>query len=215
MIARQSRLIEDLAGIFQGEIHCDPLSRALYATDGSLHQITPFAVACPRNREDVITLVKYAAEQNLPIVPRGAGTSVGGEALGDGIIVDFSRHMHKIEEIGSQTVRVQPGVVHSRLNRVLKEYGRYFPPDPSNSATTTVGSMAALDSAGSHSIRVGSTRDHVTSLEVVLADGQTFEAANDSLESLATAGADSPLGETVALKRMLSGRLATLLSDNA
>ena len=215
MSARQSRLIEDLAGIFQGEIHCDPLSRALYASDGSLHQITPFGVACPRNRDDVVTLMRYAAEQNLPIVPRGAGTSVGGEALGEGLVVDFSRHMHKIEEIGSQTARVQPGVVYSQLNRVLKESGRYFPPDPSNSATTTIGSMAAIDAAGSHSIRVGSTRDHVVSLEVVLADGRTFEAANDSLESLATAGADSPIEETVALKRMLSGRLAALLSENA
>ncbi len=215
MSARQSRLIEDLAGIFQGEIHCDPLSQALYASDGSLHQITPFGVACPRNREDVLTLMRYAAEERLPIVARGAGTSVGGEALGSGIIVDFSRHMDKIEEIGSQTVRVQPGVVHSRLNRLLQESGRYFPPDPSNTATTTIGSMLALDSAGSHSIRVGSTRDHVISIEVVLANGMVFEAANESLESLAVADADSPLEETVALKRMLAGRLATLLTEHA
>ncbi|WP_010588390.1 FAD-binding and (Fe-S)-binding domain-containing protein [Schlesneria paludicola] len=215
MGARQSRLIEDLAGIFRGEIHCDPLSQALYASDGSLHQITPFGVACPRDRDDVLTLMRYAAEEGLAVVPRGAGTSVGGEALGTGIVVDFSRHMHRIEEIGSQTVRVQPGVVHSRLNRVLKESGRYFPPDPSNTATTTIGSMLALDSAGSHSIRVGSTRDHVVSLEVVMANGRVFEAANESLESLATGAADAPIEETIALKRMLASRLATLLSVNA
>lgn len=215
MGARQSRLIEDLAGIFRGEIHCDPLSQALYASDGSLHQITPFGVACPRDRDDVLTLMRYAAEEGLAVVPRGAGTSVGGEALGSGIVVDFSRHMNRIEEIGSQTVRVQPGVVHSRLNRVLNESGRYFPPDPSNTATTTIGSMLALDSAGSHSIRVGSTRDHVVSLEVVMANGRYFEAANESLESLATGAADAPIEETIALKRMLASRLATLLSVNA
>lgn len=214
MGARQSRLIEDLAGIFRGEILCDPLSQALYASDGSLHQITPFGVACPRDREDVVTLVKYAAENHLPIVARGAGTSVGGESLGSGIIVDFSRHMHHVEEIGEQTVRVQPGVVRSRLNRLLQSSGRYFPPDPSNSATTTIGSMLALDAAGSHSIRVGSTRDHVVSVELLLASGRWFEAAGESLESLATAAAESPLEEIVALKRMLVSRLATLLSDH-
>lgn len=214
MGARQSRLTEDLAGIFRGEILCDPLSQALYASDGSLHQITPFGVACPRDREDVATLVKYAAENHLPIVARGAGTSVGGESLGSGIIVDFSRHMHHVEEIGEQTVRVQPGVVRSRLNRLLQPSGRYFPPDPSNSATTTIGSMLALDAAGSHSIRVGSTRDHVVSIEVLIASGRRFEAASESLESLATAAAESQLDETVTLKRMLVSRLATLLSDH-
>ena len=215
MGVRQSRLIEDLAGIFQGEIHCDPLSQAMYSSDGSLHQITPFGVACPRDREDVLTLVKYAAEERIPLVPRGGGTSVGGESLGAGIIVDFSRHMTKVEAIGTQTVRVQPGVVHSRLNHLLRESGRYFPPDPSNSTTTTIGSMLALDSTGSHSIRIGSTRDHVVSLEVVMADGHFFEAANESLESLAIAAADSPIEDTVALKRTLASRIGILLASNA
>ena len=215
MSARQSRLIEDLAGIFQGEIHCDPLTQSLYATDGSLHQITPFGVASPRDREDVRTLIRYAADENIPLVARGAGTSVAGESLGTGLIVDFSRHMNKIEDVGSQTVRVQPGVVHSHLNRVLREAGRYFAPDPSNSATTTIGSMLALDAAGSHSIRVGSMRDHVISMEVVLANGQSFEAENESLERLATAGADSPIDEEVALKRNLASQLSVLLSENA
>ena len=78
MDARQSRLIEDLAGIFRGEILCDPISRSLYATDGSLHQITPLGIACPRDREDLQTLVRYAAENQIPVIARGAGTSVGG-----------------------------------------------------------------------------------------------------------------------------------------
>jgi FAD/FMN-containing dehydrogenase len=146
--ARQLRLIEDLAGFFRGEILVDSISRSLYASDGSLHQITPFGVACPRDRDDVLTLIKYAAEERIPLVARGAGTSVGGESLGNGLIVDFSRYMNKIEEIGPNSVRVQPGVVHSRLNRVLRESGRYFPPDPSNTLTTTIGSMLAVDSAG-------------------------------------------------------------------
>lgn len=215
MRVRQSRLIEDLSGIFRGEILVDPLAQALYATDGSLHQVTPFGVACPRDRDDVLTLIRYAAENRMPIVPRGAGTSVGGEALGSGIIVDFSRHMNKIEEIAAQSVRVQPGVVHSQLNRVLRDSGRYFPPDPSNTATTTIGSMLALDAAGSHSIRLGSTRDHVVSIEAVLANGHYFEAANESRESLATTASESQLEESTSLKRMLVGRLAPLLTSHA
>src|SRR4051812_45694313 len=106
MDARQTRLVEDLAGVFRGELACDQISTSLYANDGSLHQITPMAVACPIDREDLATLVAYAAEQNLPLVARGAGTSVGGEALGSGIVVDFARHMNAIEHINDQTVRV-------------------------------------------------------------------------------------------------------------
>ena len=215
MDVRQSRLIEDLAGIFRGEILCDPLSRSLYATDGSLHQIAPLGVACPRDRDDVVMLVRYAAEHRLPLVPRGAGTSVGGEALGSGIVVDFSRHMHAIEDVGSQTVRVQPGVVHARLNRVLREAGRYFPPDPSNSATSTIGSMLALDAAGSHSIRVGSTRDHVVSLEVVTASGLHFEAANEIVDFSHNASEVSEGDENATWKRSLVSRLARLLDNNS
>ena len=182
MDVRQTRLVEDMAGLFRGELACDRISTALYATDGSLHQITPLAVACPRDREDLITLVNYAAEQNLPLIARGAGSSVGGESLGHGIIVDFARHMNAIEQVGEQTVRVQPGVVHSVLNRTLAQSGRCFAPDPSNSATTTIGSMVALDAAGSHSLRVGSTRDYVLGLETVLANGESFLAELETLE---------------------------------
>ena len=206
---RQSRLIEDMAGIFRGEILCNPLARALYASDGSLHQITPLGVAHPRDRDDVVTLVRYAAENHLPLVPRGAGTSVAGEALGPGIVIDFSRHMHQVEEIGTQTVRVQPGVVHSRLNHLLRESGRYFAPDPSNTATTTVGSMLALDAAGSHSIRVGTTRDNVVSIELVMANGISFEVATEkAFQSIYSGGVEVS-------KQTLVDRLAILLHRNA
>lgn len=210
MDVRQTRLVEDMAGLFRGDLACDQIATSLYATDGSLHQMTPLAVACPRDREDLITLVNYASEQHLPLVARGAGTSVGGEALGHGIIVDFARYMHAIEHVGEQSVRVQPGVVHSVLNRMLAKSGRCFAPDPSNSATTTIGSMLALDAAGSHSVRVGSTRDHVLSLEAVLADGRGFTAELEPLEQ--------PKGEIAvngqAAKRELVDRLARLLASH-
>src|SRR5690606_15495204 len=119
-------------------------------------------------RDDVVTLVQYAAENSLPLLPRGAGTGVAGGSLGSGIVVDFSRHMRHVEAIDGDKVRVQAGVVRDRLNRILMPHGRYFPPDPSNTAVTTVGGMLGVDAAGSHSVRVGSTRDHVVSIECVL-----------------------------------------------
>ena len=214
MDTRQARLVEDLAGLFRGELRCDAVSTALYASDGSLHQITPLAVACPRDREDLLTLVKYAAEEHLPLVPRGAGSSVGGESLGEGVVIDFSRHMHAIEELGEQTVRVQPGVVHSRLNRLLAQTGRCFAPDPSNTATTTIGSMLALDAAGSHSPRVGSTRDHVVSLDAILSSGQSFTAEVESLDLLKHPP-DGSLMNGLAVTRDVVSRLVPLLAYHA
>lgn len=212
MDVRQTRLVEDLAGLFRGELACDSVSTSLYATDGSLHQMTPLAVACPRDREDLLTLVNYAAEQNLPLIARGAGTSVGGESLGQGIIIDFSRHMNAIEQIGEKSVRVQPGVVHSVLNRALAESGRCFAPDPSNSTTTTIGSMLALDAAGSHSFRVGSTRDHVLSMDVVLASGASFLA---EIESLGANHSGEASGNGAATKHQLIRQLAQLLNEHS
>ena len=211
MDVRQTRLVEDLAGLFRGELACDPISTSLYATDGSLHQMTPLAIACPRDRDDLITLVNYAAEQHLPLIARGAGTSVGGESLGQGIVVDFSRHMNAIEQISEQTVRVQPGVVHSVLNRALSRSGRCFAPDPSNSTTTTIGSMIALDAAGSHSLRIGSTRDHVVNMDVVLSNGTSFLAENEALDSLAAADSLTNGGAT---KHEIIRKLVELLTEH-
>ena len=213
MNVRQSRLLEDLAGLFRGEIRCDRLTTALYATDGSLYEIEPSGVAYPRDRDDVVTLVKYAAEQRIPLIARGAGTGVAGESLGDGLIVDFSRHMHAVRQIDADTVCVEPGVVHQRLDQVLRAQGRYFPPDPANTTTTTVGSMLALDAAGSHSVRVGSMRDHVQSLEVVTATGQSFEAGREPLSQLHE-WIDPKRNDASASKQAILRRLARLLKDH-
>ncbi|HUG92793.1 MAG TPA: anaerobic glycerol-3-phosphate dehydrogenase subunit C [Planctomycetaceae bacterium] len=221
----QRRLIEDLTGLLQGEVRCDPLTVSMYASDGSLYQIPPLGVAWPRDAEDVMLLARYAEEQNLPLIARGAGSGVAGQAIGRGLIVDFSRFMRRIEWIGESTVRVQPGIVLDRLNAVLRKHGRYFPPDPANAAVTTIGGMLAVDAAGSHSVRVGSTRDHVESIEVVLPGGNSFEAANESLEILklpppallaSTSAARGPDDESasVHVKRTIVSKLAKLLSDN-
>lgn len=229
MDEQRLRIVEDLTGLLQGEVRCDPLTVAMFATDGSLYQVPPLGVISPRHAADVSVLAKYSEENKIPLIPRGAGTGLAGESLGPGLIIDFSRHMRNIEEIGESTVRVQPGVVCGELNRQLRKVGRYFPPDPSGAGVTTVGSMLALDAAGSHSVRVGSTRDHVQSLEVVLPGGWRFEAADELLDvngrpfggldssdlvAVDSSSASDPDGAGAAHKRRIIVRLARLLAEN-
>jgi FAD/FMN-containing dehydrogenase/Fe-S oxidoreductase len=209
---RRLRIKEDLTAILQGEIHCDRLTLSMYATDGSLYQMEPLGVVTPRHREDVMALARYAAQEKIPLIPRGAGTGLAGECLGTGLIVDFSRHMRAIEEIGSTTVRVQPGVVCRTLNDALRPYGRYFPPDPSGAGITTVGSMLSLDAAGSHSVRIGSTRDHVEEIEMVLAGGECLTFGDEPLPPVESAMNGEPAG--VQQRRELVGQLARLLAAN-
>ena len=176
MDEQQQRILEDLSGVFEGELRFDSVSREIYSTDGSLYQLHPLGVAFPKHRDDVLALARYASEFDLPLVARGAGSGVAGGALGRGLIVDFSRHMTDIVRVDSETVRVQVGVVRDRLNQELRRHGRYFAPDPSNTSVTTIGGMLAVDAAGSRAVRVGSTRDHVQEIETVMADGTLLNA---------------------------------------
>jgi FAD/FMN-containing dehydrogenase/Fe-S oxidoreductase len=174
---QRERIRDDLKGIVRGELLFDELSRALYSTDASIFQIQPLGVATPRDEADLQALVRYAAENQVPVVPRGAGTGLAGESLGGGLIVDLSRHFRAIWEVGSDTVRVQPGVVHADLNARLAEIGRRFAPDPASGAQCTVGGMVATNASGAHALPHGYTRDHVASLRVVFDTGEAAEVA--------------------------------------
>lgn len=219
MDEQRRRIIEDLSGVFSGEIRCDELSVAIYATDASLFQVKPLGVAFPRNRDDVTTLARYSSEAGVPLVARGSGTNITGGALGSGLIVDFTRHLNQIEDIGESTVRVQTGVVLERLNRELRKYGRYFAPDPSSYAVTSIGGMLGVDSTGSRAIRVGSTRDHIVNLEMVISGGHVLSCGNESLDfsRMTTedpAVADDPRAASQAVQRTIVSKLSKLLSDN-
>ena len=185
-------MLEDLGSVLEGELLVDPLSTALYASDASLYEIPPLAVARPRTRDDVVAIVRYAAEAELGVIPRGAGSGLAGGCLGPGIVVDFSRHLHHVISVDRGTVTVEPGIVRDELNRYLRPLGRYFPPDPSTGAITTVGGMLAVDAAGSRSVRVGSTRDHVKQIELVTGDGSVIEAGSEQLVSRTIGGAIDP-----------------------
>lgn len=175
------RLAEDLRDAVEGEVRTDPSAVALYSTDASLYEVEPVAVVCPRSARDVERVAAYSADHGIPIIARGAGSGLAGGAIGRGIILDFSRHMNRILSVQGDRVRVQPGVVREQLNRQLREYGRYFAPDPSNGRVTTIGGMLGVDAAGSHAVRIGSTRDHVVSVECVLSGGQRIELGRETL----------------------------------
>jgi len=168
---QRQRIQDDLKGLLNGELLFDDLSRALYSTDASIFQVRPLGIAVPRDEEDVQTLVRYAQEQHLALVPRGAGSGMAGEALGAGLIVDLSRHFRSILEIGADSVRVQPGVVHRHLNAELAKIGRRFAPDPASTAQCTIGGMLATNASGSRVLKYGYTRDHVQALRVVFDTG--------------------------------------------
>src|SRR5688500_2257063 len=176
MDPERERIQSDLRGLLEGEVRCDDPFVQLYASDASLYEIRPLGVIRPRGTKDVAALVQYAAENNVPLHPRGAGTGLAGESLGNVLIVDFSHSMRRILAVDHETVRFQPGVVHAQLNTHLANYGRHFGPDPATRSVTTMGSVLALDGAGSHWLKYGSARRHIVNMQVVLADGAVIEA---------------------------------------
>src|SRR3954451_1465021 len=145
--AQREAIHDDLKGILRGELLFDDLSRVLYRTDASLFEVEPAGVVVPKDEEDLRALVRYAGDNQVPLVPRGAGTGLAGEALGEGIIVDLSPHFRSIVSAGTDTVSVQPGVTLRELNRALAEHGRRFAPDPDH-AECTIGGMLATNASG-------------------------------------------------------------------
>jgi len=175
MDQQRSRIQQDLRGLIEGEVRCDAVTLQLYSSDASIYQVLPLGVVLPRSVEDVVATVQYALENNIPIHGRGAGSGLAGESLGHGLVIDFSKYMRRTLWKENDTVCVQPGVVHQRLNSDLRKDGRQFGPDPANSSVTTMGGVVALDSGGSHWLKYGSARRHVQRIQAVLADGTVAE----------------------------------------
>ena len=155
------------------DVRDDAYTRHLYAGDASMYAREPLVVACPRDADEVAAAIVIAGRFDVPVVPRGGGTSLAGQTAGQGVVLDTSRHMDAIGQIDTERrrVRVGPGVVQEDLNRVAQKLGLGFGPDTSTSNRATIGGMIGNNSSGSHSIVYGTTVDHVHELEVVLADG--------------------------------------------
>ncbi|MDO9380243.1 MAG: FAD-linked oxidase C-terminal domain-containing protein [Nocardioidaceae bacterium] len=168
-------LAAELVAAVSGEVAFDEYSRHLFSRDASMYSITPLGVVYPKDADDVAATVRIAARHGVHVTPRGAGTSLAGQTIGAGLVLDFSRHMNKILDLDpeARTARVEVGVVQDDLNRAAAPFGLMFGPDTSTSNRATIGGMIGNNSAGSGSLRFGMTIDHVRALDVVLADGST------------------------------------------
>ena len=157
----------------KGELYTDLEYRVIYSTDASAYRERPVGVAYPRDEEDIVAIVKYAGENNLNLIPRTAGTSLAGQVVGNGLIVDMSRYMTGIIEVNllERWVKVQPGIVLDELNIALKPYGLFFSPETSTANRCCIGGMTGNNSCGTHSLVYGSVRDHLLEARTVLSDG--------------------------------------------
>ncbi len=151
--------------------------RTLYATDASVYREMPQAVAMPKTEGDICKLVRFAREHGTSLIPRTAGTSLAGQVVGAGIVVDVSRHFTRIVEIDAtrRRVRVQPGVVRNELNLALAPHGLFFAPETSTQNRCMIGGMVGNNACGANSVVYGSTREHLVSVRAVLSDGSIAE----------------------------------------
>lgn len=162
-----------LKASLSGELFWDKMMQSMYAQDASLYRELPLAVAYPKTEEDLLQLIQFAKKRKISLIPRTAGTSLAGQCVGNGIVVDVSRYMNRILSLDekNKTVTVQPGVVRDELNRYLKPYGLFFGPNTSTSNRAMIGGMVGNNSSGSYSIAYGVTRDHLLSVKGFLSDG--------------------------------------------
>jgi FAD/FMN-containing dehydrogenase/Fe-S oxidoreductase len=176
--------VDELRKGFKGDIRLDLASRVLFSTDASIYQIEPLGVAFPKTQEDLHAAVELAAKYKMPILPRGSGTSLAGQAIGNALILDCSRWLDSVIEIDpeARTATVEPGVILLKLNARAAKHGLMFGPDPASIERATMGGVIANNATGAHSLSYGMTVDHLISADIIASDG-----------SLATFGARSPL----------------------
>ncbi|SHI87205.1 FAD-binding and (Fe-S)-binding domain-containing protein [Algibacter luteus] len=179
--------LKALKSELSGELYDDNLIKSIYATDASVYRKLPFAVAYPKNNDDLKQLIQFAKAKNTSLIPRTAGTSLAGQCVGDGIIVDVSKYFTDIINFDekNKTITVQPGVVRDVLNNYLKPHGLFFSPNTSTSNRCMIGGMVGNNSSGTTSIQYGVTRDKVLEMHTILSDGSEVvfgELSNDEFQ---------------------------------
>src|SRR5665213_1748048 len=165
--------LKNLSGQLAGDLYTDDTMRTLYATDASAYREMPLAVAIPKNDDDLKLLIDFAAKNQTSLIPRTAGTSLAGQVVGSGIIVDVSKNFNRILELNvhEHWVRVQPGVIRDVLNLYLHPHGLFFGPETSTANRAMMGGMVGNNSCGSNSVVYGSTREHLLEVTALLSDG--------------------------------------------
>ncbi|HEY0744158.1 MAG TPA: FAD-binding oxidoreductase, partial [Chryseosolibacter sp.] len=195
----------------QGDLFTDDTMRRLYATDASAYRELPLAVAIPKSEQDIITLIQFARINKTSIIPRTAGTSLAGQVVGAGIIVDVSKHFNSIISINKEQgwAIVQPGIVRDDLNFHLKPYGFFFAPETSTANRAMIGGMIGNNSCGSNSVVYGSTREHLLEVEAILSDGSKVHFKQNSEEEIRSKLA----GDPTRLETRLYQHINRILSD--
>jgi len=171
--AERGALAERLRTEIEGEVLFSDFDRGRYATDASIYQGFPLGVAAPRSEHDLQAIAGIAAEEGVALTARGGGTATGGQAIGEGLAVDFSKHLDKLlfHDLGAMTCAVQPGITLDALNRQLEPHGVWFPVDIASGSRATIGGMAATGASGMRALAFGAMRDNVSAIDAILADG--------------------------------------------
>ena len=178
--------LEELSNQLSGQVHFDKLHKVIYATDASVYKKTPLGVVYPKTTEDLKTLISFATENKITLIPRAAGTSLAGQCVGEGLVIDISKHFTKILAFDehNKTIKVQPGIIRDELNDYVKPFGLFFGPNTSTSNRCMIGGMVGNNSSGTTSIKFGVTRDKVLALKTVLSDGSEVVFENLNSEQL-------------------------------
>jgi len=174
---KASHYIPELKKAISGEVLTDENSLGMYATDASVYQIFPKVIVVPKNEADIVSVHKIAFKYKISILPRGAGTSLAGQTVGESIVIDFNKYMNKIIDLDveKKSVKVEPGIIHAELNSYLKKYKLLYGPDPATTSRANMGGVVANNSSGSRSIVFGKAIDHIIDMRVILDDGEILE----------------------------------------
>jgi FAD/FMN-containing dehydrogenase len=189
-----------------GDVDDSVLTRALYSSDASLYRVVPQAVVRPRHIDELLATVSVATATGVPLTMRGAGTSIAGNAIGSGIVVDVAKHLNRVQEIDldARTARVQPGIVHASLQRALAGSGLRYGPDPSTHTRCTIGGMIGNNACGNRALGYGRAADNVAGLEVVTATGEQLSLVR---------GGETASGTLDRLREVVDANLATVRTE--
>ena len=177
-----TKLIKKFENQIAGEIKCDIGTRILFSTDASIYQMLPLGVVFPRNMDDISNVINIAKHEGISVVPRGGGTSLAGQTVNDGLVIDMSKFMNKLINVipEEKIAEVEPGIVIDDFNQLIKKFDLFFAPDPSTSNRACVGGAIGNNSCGAHSILFGKTSDHIIELNSVLSDASQYRSLSDN-----------------------------------